>query len=199
MDDEESILAAWLATDLDRAFKQLVLRYQDILYTFALRLSRRAQDAEDIVQEALLGAYITLTRYPPERVHALKLRPWLYKVTLNAFRSSLRGPKFFITPLDLFEEDQLLTIEDDEEKRPDRLFEDAERLKDLEDLVATLPEQYRIVITCFYFEDLTYLEIADLLDQPLGTIKSRLHRGIQLLREKISRQDQQRRTAYGTP
>src|ERR1035441_8824245 len=91
MHDDEQALLKLLATSLDSTFRQLVLCYQDRLYTFALRLTGSAQDAEDTVQEALFGAYIALSHYTPERIHALKLRGWLYKLTLNVFRNCKRG------------------------------------------------------------------------------------------------------------
>ncbi|HJT56661.1 MAG TPA: sigma factor, partial [Ktedonobacteraceae bacterium] len=82
MDNEQTLMAC-LAQDLDHFFWELARRYQDQLYAFAFHLSGSAQDAEDIVQEALMGTYITLSHYPGERIRTLKLRPWLYKLTLN--------------------------------------------------------------------------------------------------------------------
>lgn len=173
-----------LLTNLDRAFRQLVLSYQQMLYAFALRLSGSTQDAEDIVQEALMGAYITLLHYPPERIRALKLRAWLYKLTLNVFRNSKRRARLQVVPYDLSEseEEVVLELPAAEHERPEVLYEHVENLLELAEMLNALPERYRVVIICYYFEDLSYQEIATLLDQPLGTIKSRLHRGIEMLR-----------------
>ncbi len=192
---EDSKLPELLALDLDTYFKQLALQYQDVLYTFALRLTGRAQDAEDIVQEALLGAYLTLAHYPVERIRTLNLRGWLYKLTLNVFRNSKRGSRLLIMPLDLDDESQALAMQDAEEERPEVLFEGAERLRELAALVGNLPEHYRLVVTCYYFEELTYPEIAELLDQPLGTVKSRMHRAVRMLRQRM--QQQERNSTYG--
>jgi RNA polymerase sigma-70 factor, ECF subfamily len=184
MDTNGSELLELLAADLDSSFIQLVLRYQQMLYAFALRLCGDLQDAEDIVQEVLLGAYISLTHYEPERIRALKLRAWLYKLTLNVFRNRKRRLLLQVVPNDLFEEETALKLLTDENERPEALYEQAESLQELAEMLNALPEHHRVVIICYYFEEFSYQEIATLLDQPLGTIKSRLHRGIQILRQK---------------
>ncbi len=196
MDYDEHQLPELLAIDLNRHFKQLVLYYQDRLFAFMLRLTGSSSDAQDILQEAFLGAYVTLSQYPKERIQTLKLRPWLYKLTLNIFRYSKRIRQLVLMPLDLSEGSTALDIQDTEEVRPDILFEDTERQQELEALVLTLPEHYQLVVTCHYLEELSYQEIADLLDQPIGTVKSRLHRGLQMLRHRL--QIQERDSRYGT-
>lgn len=182
MNHEENELPRLLAADLKQHFRRLVLQYQDYLYTFMFHLTANKQEAEDIVQEALLGTYVTLTHYPPERVQALRLRPWLYKVALNVFRNRKRGIRPQIMSLDQVESDDLQTLEADQ---PDNIYELMERSQELKEHLSTLPEHYRIIVICYFFEELTYQEIADLLDQPIGTVKSRLHRGIQLLRQQM--------------
>lgn len=182
MNHEENELPRLLAADLKQHFRRLVLQYQDYLYTFMFHLTANKQEAEDIVQEALLGTYVTLAHYPPERVQALKLRPWLYKVALNVFRNRKRGIRPNIMSLDQVESDDLQTLEADQ---PDNTYELMERSQELKEHLSTLPEHYRIIVICYFFEELTYQEIADLLDQPIGTVKSRLHRGIQLLRQQM--------------
>lgn len=181
---DEYELLDLLATDLDCSFRQLVLTYQHKLYAFALRLSGTAQDAEDIVQDALLGAYITLMHYSPERIRTLKLRAWLYRLTLNVFRNSKRRLLLDVVPHDLSDEEMVQDLAGAEQERPDLLYEQTENLYELAAMLNILPEHYREVIICYYFEDLAYQEIATLLDQPLGTVKSRLHRGLQLLRQQ---------------
>lgn len=190
--DDENELAVLLAHDLEHTFRRLVVQYQDRLYAFAFRLTGSTQNAEDLVQEALLGAYITLSHYPRARILELKLRPWLYKVTLNVFHNYRRRAALTAIPLDLLEEQTLLDLSDSNESRPELLFEQAERQQEITELVASLPEPYRLVATCYYFEELSYQEIANLLDVPLGTVKSRLHRSLQILRQTMCSFSQQR-------
>ena len=151
MDQSEDDLLSRLSTDLDPSFERLMLTYWHPLYAFVLRRVESQQDAEDIVSEAFVRAYLALKGYPAERVRSLKLRPWLYKITYNE-------------------------------------YERAERRQELETLVEALPDRYREAVSLYYLEELSYQQIADLLNQPLGTIKSSVHRGIRLLRKQLSAQ-----------
>ncbi len=195
--DDEQMLSELLATDLTRHFREIVLRYQDQLYSFAYRLTGSGQDAEDIVQEALLGAYVTLGQYPATRIHTLRLRPWLYKVTLNVFRNSKRGMRLLLMSLDFSADGEVHEWLAAENERPEILYEEWESRQELEAQILALPERYRLAVTCYYYEDFSYQEIADLLDQPLGTVKSRLHRGVQILRKTLSQQNEAGRSSYG--
>ncbi len=193
--DTEHRLPALLAQDLDHYFGELVLSYQDRLYAFALSLTGSVQDAEDIVQEALLGAYITLVNYPAGRTRLLKLRSWLYKLTLNVVRNHLRRRQLLTIPLEFSEESLDLPNPDGDD--PERFFENTESQQEMAKLVHTLPEPYRLVIICSYFEELSYQEIAELLDLPLGTVKSRLHRGLKMLKRTMLSLNQNRSKNYG--
>ena len=163
-----------LAADLDRSFASLVTTYQHQLYTFALRQAGSPEEAEDLVGN-----------YPPQRVRSLKLRPWLYKITLNVFYSRARRPGLAQVPLDDDEESLLLEIEDASCERPDELLERLELRGELSALLGTLPTPYREALVLYYFEGFSYQEIADLLGHPLGTIKARMSRGLQLLRKAL--------------
>ena len=182
---EQPDLLELLAMDLDRYFHLLVLSFQHRLYGFALRQARGHQDAEDIAQEAFIRAYHALADYPPERIRSMKLQPWLYKITLHIFYRQASSIRLVCDPLDLSEESELLDIEEDEQEQPEKILEGRESLQELEALVARLPEQYRIAVSCYYFDELNYRELADMLNQPLGTVKSNVHRGTLLLRKML--------------
>lgn len=177
-----------LATDLNRYFQQLVLSSQQRLYVFALRQTGNLQDAEDIVQEAFIRAYHALADYPPERIRTLKLLPWLYKITLHIFYRHRSSSRLQCIPLDLSEESALLEIEDDGREQPEKALENREDLRELEVFLSRLPEQYRVAVSCYYFEELSYAEIAELLNQPVGTVKSNVHRGMLLLKKTMATQ-----------
>ncbi len=182
--EQLSDLLELLATDLDRYFQHLVLSTQQRLFVFALRQTGSPQDAEDIVQEAFIRAYHALTDYPAERIRMMKIQAWLYKITLHIFyRHSSSDARLRCTPLDLSEESALLEIEDDEHEQPEKVLEEREDLRELEVMISQLPEQYRVAVSCYYFAELSYREIAELLQQPIGTVKSNVHRGTQLLRK----------------
>lgn len=187
--DTHDPLLALLAGDLPLRYALVVDRYQREIYTFALRLIGDAHDAEDLAQEAFISAYVSLENYSPERIRNLKLRPWLYRITLNVWRHSRRGARLRLVPLETSIDDGADTgaqeLANDPEDRPEAHFELGERRQELETLVARLPERYRIPITCYYLEDLSYQEVADLLEQPVGTVKSTIHRGVRLIRGLI--------------
>lgn len=180
-DDRE--LPVLLASDLDRSFGQLVLLYEARLYAFINRQTGSAQDAEDIVQEAFMQAYFALARYTPQRRADVALRPWLYKIALNIFYGRLRRSSPSSVTLDFSEDGPHLVIEEDRENQPEIILEKEEMSHELGMLVRQLPERYRTVINLYYFADLGYQEIADLLNIPLGSVKSYLYRGIRRLRK----------------
>lgn len=193
MDQSESELLTLLATDLHGHFKQVVLDYQHRLYAFARRLTASSQDAEDIVQETFVSAYVSLENYPAPRIQTLKLKAWLYRILLNVYNHHTRGAQLHLVSLNLAEESEALAIEDRDDERPEVVFENQERRQELEALIARLPERYRVAVTCYYFEHLNYQEVAELLDQPVGTVKSTVSRGIRLLRAMLDIQKQERR------
>lgn len=116
------------------------------------------------------------------------MQAWLYKITLNVFYARLGKPKFHVVSLDVSEDSAMLEIEDDWHAQPEAVVESAEFLREMEALMLLLPERQREVINLYYFAEFSYREIAGLLDQPLGTVKSQLHRGMQMLRQATKRQ-----------
>lgn len=187
MDQDDGDLLSLLATDLDRHFRQLVLLYQQRLYSFALRLEGSPQDAEDIVQETFLRTYHALKSYPGLKVRALRLRQWLYTITLNIFRNRQRKPEHQSIPLDISEDSPLLEIED-ASLGPDEEAYWHEWRRELEMQLASLAELYRVAVTLYYFEDLSYVEIAELLNQPVGTVKAHVHRALRQLHKALETQ-----------
>jgi RNA polymerase sigma-70 factor (ECF subfamily) len=185
MNRNDEAQLALLVGDLGRYYEQLVLLYSQPLKAFVLRQTDNPQDAEDIVQEAFIRAYYALAGYPIERRRILKARPWLYKIVWNCYcthASRLKPPSFISLDAD---EDAWLEPEYAPQEQPERAFEGVERRQELETLVATLPPRYRRAVSLYYFEDLSYQEIAEMLGQPVGTIKALVHRGIRQLRKSL--------------
>jgi RNA polymerase sigma-70 factor, ECF subfamily len=182
-------LTTALANDLDGCFEQVVLIFQQRLYCFALRLLGNPQDAEEAAQDTLVRAYNALLGYPPERIRVLALRPWLYQIALNVVRNRVRGQRVTSVPIDDVGEAALLpatTIE-----RPDAYAERTERSRELAAQVLALPERFRIAVVLRHVEGLSYPELAELLQQPIGTIKANVHRGVKLLRAALDAQPQE--------
>jgi RNA polymerase sigma-70 factor (ECF subfamily) len=181
-------LPAALAADLDGAFERLVLTYQNRIYGFALRLAGRPRDAEEIAQDAFVRAYRALATYPAERVRALRPRAWLYQITLNVFRNRVRSAALREVPLEGDDGAPAYNVESDHQERPEVAAETAERRRELAARLARLPEHFRVAVVLRHVDGLAYHEIADLLDQPTGTVKAHVHRGTLLLRESLLRE-----------
>jgi RNA polymerase sigma-70 factor (ECF subfamily) len=186
---DDADIAALLATDLDANYERLVSKYWHQLYTFVSRRMGSSQDAEDIVQEAFVRAYLALARFPTQRVLSLKIRPWLYKITWNVYCTATGKSKSPpMVPLDTSEDSPLLEQEEQQSEQPEFVFERLEHRGELEALVGTLPAHFREIVSLYYFEELSHQEIADILNQPIGTIKVYVHRGIRLLRKRLETQ-----------
>jgi RNA polymerase sigma-70 factor, ECF subfamily len=178
-----------LASDLESAYEELMSTYWQQLRAFVLRRTRSSQDAEDIVQEAFIRAYLALERYTPQQIRTLKARPWLYKITWSVYCNYTgRSKAPFSISLDALEEEAQQEFKDDPNEQPEKVFEQGERRQELEKLVETLPAHYRDVISMHYFEELTHQEIADILGQPVGNVRVHLHRGLKRLQKILTTQ-----------
>jgi RNA polymerase sigma-70 factor (ECF subfamily) len=184
--NDESLTRA-LAADLDGAFECLVRAYQDRLYAFGLRLTGSPRDAEEIAQDALVRAYRALARYPAERIATLKLRAWLFQVTVNVARNRMRTPKPSEVPLDGPGDGPSTRPERraDEADTPEQVAERHEEQDRVAAVVAALPERYRAAVVLRHVQGLSYQEIAAVLGQPAGTVKSNVHRGVAYLRAAL--------------
>jgi RNA polymerase sigma-70 factor (ECF subfamily) len=184
---DEHLLAA-LATDLNSSFERLVLAYQRRLYAFVLRLCSRPEDAEEIAQDAFVRAYRALASYPAERVCALALRPWLFRIALNVARNRARVRQPELVPLGDPDGDEAAypELEDDERAQPASLVERGEQIRALEAHLRALPTRYRAAVVLRHVEGLSYDEAAAALGQPVGTVKANVHRGVRLLRQALA-------------
>ena len=187
MSPQESSLESALARDLDGTFERMVREFQDRLYSFAHRLSGSPQDAEEIAQDAFVRAYRAMKTYPAERIRALSLKAWLYRITLNVARNRMRARRQNHVSLDERDGEgrPLWEPEDEPRSRPDSRYEESRRRADIATLVAGLPQRYRSALILRYMEGLRLEEVASVLDQPLGTVKSNVHRAVNALREAL--------------
>ena len=185
MDDET--LTSGLAADLNGTFEALVRAYQDRLYAFGLRLTGSPRDAEEIAQDAFVRAYRALGRYPAERIQALKLRAWLFQVTVNVARNRVRRHRIAETPLVSPDgsDDGLAALPADDAEQPEQVAERHDEQDQVAAIVASLPERYRAAVIMRHIQGLSYQEIGAVLGQPVGTVKSNVHRGVAYLRAAL--------------
>ena len=172
--DDEGLLERARGGDRE-AFAELVERYQDGLYTMALRLVGRPEDAADVVQETFLRAYVNLPRLRPPSV-----RGWLFRVAVNAgqdvHRRGRRRPAVAMEDA----EGKVLDLPDTA-LGPEARAEARERAGVVRNAILALPLDYRTAVVLRDVNDLSYEEMAEALRLPLGTVKSRLSRGRALL------------------
>lgn len=179
----EQELPTALAADLECHFECLVELYQHRLYAFALRLSGNPHDAEEIIVDALVRAYQALGQYDSSRIETLELRPWLYQITLNVFRNRVRSRRLPVVSYDEPEGPQVPEMPGDRSVQPEAALERAELRDTLATALARLPERERIAVTLRHVQGFAYGDMAALLEQPVGTVKAHVHRGVRRLRQ----------------
>lgn len=158
------------------ALTELYDRYGPVAYGFALRLLRDHHLAEECVQDAFVALWRRADRFDPSRA---KLTTWLLTVVRNRAVEVLRASA--ARPADLRAE-----VEHDEtEAGPAELVADAERAGRVAEALAALPEPQLAAVRLAYFEGLSHAEIADRLDVPVGTVKSRIRLGLERLRPLV--------------
>ena len=173
------------APDFD--FESEALSHLDSLYGGALRMTRNPHDAEDLVQETFVKAFRARDRFTP----GTNMRAWLYRIMTNSYislyRKKQRRPKEAWT--DTVEDWQLAEVaghtssglRSAETEALDHLPDSA-----VKDALGELREDYRMAVYLADVEGFAYKEIAEIMDTPIGTVMSRLHRGRHQLREKLS-------------
>jgi RNA polymerase sigma factor (sigma-70 family) len=174
---------AELARDLDGAFATLVAHHQNLVFGMARRMTRNAEDAEDLAQEAFLRAYRALGGYEKSRIHELRLRGWLARITLNLGRNRARGLGPATTELN-----PSIEPSDPARDRPESVAERRETALYWQGLLTALPPRFRRAVELRHVEGLSYGELAEALDKPVGTVKSDVHRGTRLLRAAHERE-----------
>ena len=163
-------LAVRLAEGDPVAPRNLVERHYAELYRYAFALLREERTAEDAVQDAFERALGALGRYPEERLRTMRLRPWLYRITLNVARNRLRRKR------EVPVEEVPAVLGSDEGR---------EGVMDVLAALGRLPERQRVAVTLRYLQDLPYAEISGITGWPEGTVKTLVHRGLARLRSMM--------------
>lgn len=168
-----------------RRFEGEALTHSDSLYRTALRMTRNADDAADLVQETMVKAYRFWDKYE----EGSNARAWLYKIMTNIFinnyRSKTRAPQTvaYEDIDDNFLFGQLADL--DPAVNPEQQFFNKIFDKDVKRAIEELPEDFRMVVTLSFLDGFSYQEIADIAGLNIGTVKSRLHRGRKLLQKSL--------------
>jgi RNA polymerase sigma-70 factor, ECF subfamily len=179
---DEDLVAAVLEGDRER-FGDLIDRYQGRLVNYLFRLLRNADDAHDLAQEVLVKVYQVLDRYDPQ----YKFSTWLFRVAQNAAIDQIRRRRLKV--VSLRQEDEEGEGRDWDLPSPERgpygELRNQERREAIQEAIESLPWEYRELILLRHFGELPYEEIARIKEMPLGTVKNKLFRGRQMLKEKL--------------
>jgi RNA polymerase sigma-70 factor (ECF subfamily) len=164
----------------DETFSQDALSYVDSLYGTALRLTRRPADAEDLVQDTYLKAFRSASQFQ----RGTNLKAWLFTILHNTFRNMRRHDGR--NPIDVDSEYvEQAPSRAASDYSPEELLTRATLDVDLQAALDALPETFRQAVWLRDVEELTYAEIAKVLDVPIGTVMSRISRGRRALYERL--------------
>ncbi len=151
------------------AVERLIELYQDTIYSMAVSFTRNPHQAEDLAQDA----WIKILRGLPKFRHDSKFSTWLYRITMNTFLNATRAVRR--------EAEVMGSLLPEQEPAKPGL----ESTLDMNEAVRALPEEFRSVVVLRYVTDLSYKEIASVLELPLGTVQSRLRRALDKLESSL--------------
>jgi RNA polymerase sigma-70 factor, ECF subfamily len=165
-----------------RKYALLVERHKDRAFSLAYRLSGSREDAEEIVQDAFLRAYRSLNLFRGEA----RFGTWLYRIVYNLSLSKISRTKAWLEYRDL-SDDHIATPEGQEGEEPSvvDIIGDRDLRQAVMAEISKLPPHFRAAVTLFYIDDMTYEEVSSVMEIPLGTVKTYLFRGRNLLRKRI--------------
>jgi RNA polymerase sigma-70 factor (ECF subfamily) len=166
------------------AFGEIVEIYKNKVYQICFRMLGNRHEAEDAAQEAFIRAFVNINKFNQE----LKFSTWLFRIATNLCIDKIRKkkPDFYLDAevsgtdgLNMYSQ-----IASDTEL-PENELESLELQEAVQKEILKLPDKYRTVIVLKYIEELSLNEISEILDLPLGTVKTRIHRGRDALRQQL--------------
>ena len=165
-------------------FEREALPHMDALYNFALRTTNNPDDADDLLQETYMKAYRFFDKFEP----GTNCKAWLFRIMKNSFINMYRKSAKEPDKVDFNEVEEFYDSIRAPTSAPHDLQEElfANLLDDdISQALNSLPEEFRTVVILCDIEGFTYEEIAEFVECPIGTVRSRLHRGRKLLRAKL--------------
>ena len=159
------------------ALGELYDRHQQMVYRTALAITGEHHSAGDLLQEVFLRVHRFSGRIDPER----PLEPWLYRTTMNLTYTWVKRYNRLVRPLD----DIANWLSGGKKQSPSDLTEVEEEWEDIRKAITRLDLIHRMVVVLYYINDLSIQEISEVLDVPMGTVKSRLYYGRQVLKKQL--------------
>jgi RNA polymerase sigma-70 factor (ECF subfamily) len=163
------------------AFDEIIFKYQDKLYNLCRHMLGNAHDAGDAAQDVFLKAYQNLNRFKPDS----SLHTWLYRIAVNTCIDYRRKPFFESLFKNSKEGDVFVIDQPSDSSSPEKLYESKEIGNAIQFALGRLSEKLRTVIVLKEIEGLSYEEISEVLDVSIGTVKSRISRAREELKELL--------------
>ena len=171
------------------SFSELIDEYKNMVFSLSYKMTNSLEDAEDISQEVFIRVYKSLYNFNPN----YKFSTWLYQITLNIYRDKFRKGKIpsvsLDTPLNKDDQKDLRSIIPDNQNNPEDIIMGVEQTNFINDLITSLPLKYREVIILRHLKDLSYDEMSKILNISLGSVKTRLFRARELLKNKLKKNE----------
>lgn len=167
------------------AFAEIVDLYKDKVYQLCFRMLGNQHEAEDIAQEAFIRAYVNIHTFNQK----LKFSTWLYRIATNLSIDRIRKKKpDYYLDAEIAGTDGLTMYSQlaADVSLPEEELEGLELQEIIQKAILSLPDKYRSVIVLKYIDELSLKEISEILDLPIGTVKTRIHRGRESLKNLLS-------------
>ncbi|MGD6834428.1 RNA polymerase sigma factor SigW [Sutcliffiella halmapala] len=166
------------------AFGEIVEIFKDKIFQLVYRMTGNAHEAEDVAQEAFIRAYININSYDTNR----KFSTWLYRIATNLTIDRIRKKKpDYYLDAEVAGTDGLTMYSQvaADIALPEEEVESMELQGEIQKQILKLPDKYRSVIVLKYIDELSLIEISEILEIPVGTVKTRIHRGREALRQQL--------------
>ena len=171
------------------SFSELIDEYKNMVFSLSYKMTNSLEDAEDISQEVFIRVYKSLYNFNPR----YKFSTWLYQLTLNICRDRFRKGKIpsvsLDTPPNKDDQKDFSSIIPDNQNNPEDIIMGVEQTNFINDLITSLPLKYREVIILRHLKDLSYDEMSKILNISLGSVKTRLFRARELLKNKLKKNE----------
>lgn len=168
----------------EAAFGEVLARYRAPIYNLCWRMTRNDEDARDLGQEVFIKVFRLLDRYDEQYAFS----SWLFRIATNHCIDHLRRQRlrFLSVERDGGGDDEDVEMQiASEGPQPDVVMERSEALEKLEEVIADLPPHYRVITLLRHDQELSYEEIAEVLQLPLGTVKARIHRARNMIQQML--------------